>query len=387
MSSEMWCKWITNLVLDLGNEPEWASVREPPDLILIHIFENLQRPAAFLQGLSMAYETWPTKRHREGCFLLSAISNLRPVECKRLLQRNILSGAYKNLPSEIDIELLAIVARCQYDIDDEIYYPLINLARESTDAKRAIFLIQIISKRDPHGAFLALNELLSIISNSREEKALERVLRAVAMVHGTKPLLSWFTKNVNQLDASSLHRFKSVVQEILPRGKSPIDRKDPFGILLSLAVNPPSQLELEDFALLKAAVDSPLLRVEQGIVSWVLYGLCDSGKLRPFDALSLLLFEKVSRKKRLTFDDALSSAEQIGLSELDALMAVERLSRENSANLHRYYIDCSSGEPILLTPLEVGEKLVSLGEESEREEWMSRVEVAWADSRKKALAR
>lgn len=108
----------------------------------------------------------------------------------------------------------------------------------------------------------------------------------------------------------------------------------------------------------------------------------------PVDDLSLSLLGTLARQNRLILGDALAVAKVKGLSDAEAVTAIERLARPNAAGLRRYYIDRSAEPPRLLSAEIVREQLVARSTDTtSRTSWMSGIEVAWATSDEKAMGR
>jgi type I restriction enzyme R subunit len=109
-----------------------------------------------------------------------------------------------------------------------------------------------------------------------------------------------------------------------------------------------------------------------------------SGDPRDLAAADMLLV--LEHRARITLADALAVATERGLSEADALAAVERLARPATAGLDRFYVHRSKGGAQLLEPKEVRERLVrDVENKTQRNQWMSSVEVVWAGSKEAAL--
>ncbi|WP_146152122.1 hypothetical protein [Ahniella affigens] len=66
----------------------------------------------------------------------------------------------------------------------------------------------------------------------------------------------------------------------------------------------------------------------------------------------------------------------MGFNDDDAVAAMERLARPNSANLKRFYVDCWSDEMRTVSYAELQER-ASGGNEAFMK-WASQVEVVWA---------
>ncbi len=98
----------------------------------------------------------------------------------------------------------------------------------------------------------------------------------------------------------------------------------------------------------------------------------------PRDQLGAELLAQFERNRRITLGDALRSAIKLGLPDEDAVSAVERLARPQTAGLHRFFIDRSSEIPRVVEDKEVRERL--LARANIRRSWASMVEVVWATS-------
>ncbi len=106
------------------------------------------------------------------------------------------------------------------------------------------------------------------------------------------------------------------------------------------------------------------------------------------DRLGASLLTVLEQRSRITLHDAFAVAGGQGLSEVDALAAVERLARPQTAALRRFYVDRSGPAPLLLEPAEVGKQLLRLRESGrEPSSWAESVEVVWAASAEAALRR
>lgn len=106
----------------------------------------------------------------------------------------------------------------------------------------------------------------------------------------------------------------------------------------------------------------------------------------PRDQAGAEMLLVLERRARITLADALSVAANRGLSDMDALAAVERLARSQTAGLRRFYIDRSRSEPQFLEPEQVRERLVQDKKSNvDRRIWTSGVEVVWAASEEAAL--
>jgi type I restriction enzyme, R subunit len=106
----------------------------------------------------------------------------------------------------------------------------------------------------------------------------------------------------------------------------------------------------------------------------------------PLDQLAAELVTLLQERSRLTLKDAFALARDRGLSESDAYVAVERLARQSSSSVRRYYIDRTGTTSRVLKPDEVGQTLKLLHDEKrDRTQWTSSVEVTWATSEQAAL--
>jgi type I restriction enzyme R subunit len=104
----------------------------------------------------------------------------------------------------------------------------------------------------------------------------------------------------------------------------------------------------------------------------------------PRDRLGVSLLEHVERRGRVTLGDALRTAAAEGLSDDDALAAVERLARPRAAALERFYVDRSGSEARIASPDEVRERATEAS--NTWGDWASSVEVVWAANEHEALA-
>jgi type I restriction enzyme, R subunit len=134
--------------------------------------------------------------------------------------------------------------------------------------------------------------------------------------------------------------------------------------------------------------DADLRSSRSGDLSSKLRTLADQLRVSgdPTDQAAADMLLVLERRARITLADALAVAIERGLSEAEALAAVERLARPATAGLNRFYIHRSKGSAQLLEPDEVRERFVRDAENnSRRHEWMSAVEVVWAGSKEAAL--
>lgn len=104
----------------------------------------------------------------------------------------------------------------------------------------------------------------------------------------------------------------------------------------------------------------------------------------PRDKLGAQLLGQLERARRITLADALHTAVSVGLSDADALSAVERLARPQGAGLRRFYVERLGPQPRIVSSDEVRDRLVASPEE--RRAWASAVEVVWAVSEADALS-
>jgi type I restriction enzyme R subunit len=72
------------------------------------------------------------------------------------------------------------------------------------------------------------------------------------------------------------------------------------------------------------------------------------------------------------------------MGDHDALAAVERLARPQTADLHRFYVDRSDVKARIVSSEEVRERAGSASDD--RREWASSVEVVWAANEADAIA-
>jgi len=106
------------------------------------------------------------------------------------------------------------------------------------------------------------------------------------------------------------------------------------------------------------------------------------------DRVGAGLIEVFMRNERITLADAFAITARLGLAEVDALAAVERLAYPQTAGLNRFYVDRSRPHPKMLEPEEVKRALVSLhGNRAGRSLWASTVEVVWARTVDAAIGR
>jgi hypothetical protein len=96
----------------------------------------------------------------------------------------------------------------------------------------------------------------------------------------------------------------------------------------------------------------------------------------PIDRLGAVLLDKLGRLNTLTLGDAIQAAKTQGLDKEDALVAVERLARPQTANLHRYYVDYSGDKPRFVGVDEVRQQLL----DGAYQEWASSIKVVWAEN-------
>lgn len=96
----------------------------------------------------------------------------------------------------------------------------------------------------------------------------------------------------------------------------------------------------------------------------------------PRDHLGAALLSLFQNTRRLTLGDVIRTAGDLGYNDDDAVAAVERLARPNSANLRRFYVDCWCDENRTVSYAEFQER-ASGGNEAFMK-WASQVEVVWA---------
>ncbi len=134
--------------------------------------------------------------------------------------------------------------------------------------------------------------------------------------------------------------------------------------------------------------DAHLRSSRSGDLSDKLRSLADQLRVSgdPTDQAAADMLLVLESRARITLADALAVATERGLSEAEALAAVERLARPTTAGLNRFYVHRSKGSTQLLQPAEVRERFVRDAQsKSRRHEWMSAVEVVWAGSKEAAL--
>lgn len=104
------------------------------------------------------------------------------------------------------------------------------------------------------------------------------------------------------------------------------------------------------------------------------------------DGLGLVLLRVLQRKGRISLADARDAARDVGLTDGDAVAAVERLARPRTAGLRRFYVDWTGKAPRLVDPKEVQEHLLALHTHTAAPGgWAAQVEVVWAVSEADAL--
>jgi len=104
------------------------------------------------------------------------------------------------------------------------------------------------------------------------------------------------------------------------------------------------------------------------------------------DRLGVDLLAVLEGEGRITLADALGAAGSRGLADADAVAAVERLARPQTAGLRRFYVDRSQPSPRLVPPDEVQRNVVAFsGSKAARAEWASHIEVVWAATEADAL--
>jgi type I restriction enzyme R subunit len=104
----------------------------------------------------------------------------------------------------------------------------------------------------------------------------------------------------------------------------------------------------------------------------------------PRDRLGAVLLGLLEKTRRITLGDAIRAAEHLGLGDDDALAAVERLARPQTAGLRRFYVDRSGAQSRIVSADEVRER--STKSTDGRHEWASVIEVVWAASEADAIA-
>ncbi|RKH91907.1 type I restriction endonuclease subunit R [Corallococcus sp. AB045] len=102
------------------------------------------------------------------------------------------------------------------------------------------------------------------------------------------------------------------------------------------------------------------------------------------DRVGAVLLGQLQRSRRVTLGDAIRAAEKLGLSDDDALAAVERLARPQTASLQRFYVDRSGDQARIVSTDEVRRR--SAEATDNRREWTSAVEVVWAVNETDAIA-
>ena len=104
----------------------------------------------------------------------------------------------------------------------------------------------------------------------------------------------------------------------------------------------------------------------------------------PRDRLGSVLLGLLEKTRRITLGDAIRAAEKLALGDDDALAAVERLARSETASIQRFYVDRSGAQPRIVSADEVRER--STKSTDGRHEWASVIEVVWAASEADAIA-
>ena len=104
------------------------------------------------------------------------------------------------------------------------------------------------------------------------------------------------------------------------------------------------------------------------------------------DRLGAVLLGVLRQEGHITLADAIIAAKHAGLEDADAIAAVERLARPQTAGLHRFYVDRSQTPARLVPSEEVRHQYVAFYERrAARAEWASQIEVVWAASDADAL--
>jgi type I restriction enzyme R subunit len=102
------------------------------------------------------------------------------------------------------------------------------------------------------------------------------------------------------------------------------------------------------------------------------------------DRIGTVLLSLLEKSRRITLGDAIRAAEKLGLGDDDALAAVERLARPQTASLQRFYVDRSGAQARIVSNAEVRER--STKATDRRREWASVIEVVWAANEADAIA-
>jgi type I restriction enzyme R subunit len=102
------------------------------------------------------------------------------------------------------------------------------------------------------------------------------------------------------------------------------------------------------------------------------------------DRLGAVLLGQLGRSRRITLGDAIRAAAKLGLSDDDALAAVDRLARPEGAGLHRFYVDRSGSEARMVGIDELRDRAIT--EPASRRDWTESVEVVWAENEADAIA-
>lgn len=102
------------------------------------------------------------------------------------------------------------------------------------------------------------------------------------------------------------------------------------------------------------------------------------------DRIGAVLLAQLEGSQRITLGDAIRAAEGQGLGEDDALAAVERLARPQTASLQRFYVDRSGAQARIVSAAEVRERATTATDR--RREWASLIEVVWAANEDDAIA-
>lgn len=103
----------------------------------------------------------------------------------------------------------------------------------------------------------------------------------------------------------------------------------------------------------------------------------------PRDQLGAVLLALLEKSRRITLGDAIQAADSAGLADDDALAAVERLARPQTASLQRFYVDRSGTKARPLSAAEVREHATKAPHT--RRESTESIEVVWAQTEAEAL--
>ncbi len=103
----------------------------------------------------------------------------------------------------------------------------------------------------------------------------------------------------------------------------------------------------------------------------------------PRDRLGSVLLGLLEKTRRITLGDAIRAAEKLGLGDDDALAAVERLARPQTASLQRFFVDRSGAQDSIVSAADVRKGATDAPDS--RREWASAIEVVWAANKAEAI--